>query len=235
MEVYPLYHSGFAVRTKAHLLIFDYYLDTPRGCGLSKGVIDPSELQGEDVVVFVSHRHPDHYNRRIFTWKKTLPDIRYVLSHDIKAKEEHITATPGSPIVLPDMRVEVLDSTDIGVAFLVEVDNVTIYHAGDLNWWHWDGEAEEENADMGAKYKREIDRLKGKEIDLAFVPVDSRLERTFTWGADYFMETVGAKHLVPMHFGDDYQVIDRLLAEDKPYKNAIVPYTYRGEKLLIGE
>ena len=46
-----------------------------------------------------------------------------------------------------------LKSTDEGVAFLVEVNGVVIYHAGDLNWWHWDEEPKSWNNDMAARFK----------------------------------------------------------------------------------
>ena len=77
-----LYHSGFAVKTASHLFIFDYYLDTPRGCGPDQGVVSPSMLQGRDVVVFVSHSHGDHYNPAIFQWRKGNPQIRYILADE---------------------------------------------------------------------------------------------------------------------------------------------------------
>ena len=73
MEIRYLFHSGFAVETGAHLLIFDYYKDTPRGGKLADGVIDPAEVSGRDVVVFASHSHGDHYSPVIFGWRGTLP------------------------------------------------------------------------------------------------------------------------------------------------------------------
>ncbi len=33
--------------------------------------------------------------------------------------------------------IRTLRSTDEGVAFVVHYAGKTIYHAGDLNWWHW--------------------------------------------------------------------------------------------------
>lgn len=41
MEFWYLYHSGVAVKTENHLLIFDYYLDAPQGGGLADGVVNP--------------------------------------------------------------------------------------------------------------------------------------------------------------------------------------------------
>ena len=39
--------------------------------------------------------------------------------------------------------IRTLRSTDEGVAFVVHYAGKTIYHAGDLNWWHWEGEPDE--------------------------------------------------------------------------------------------
>lgn len=41
--------------------------------------------------------------------------------------------------------VKTLFSTDEGVAFLLRCSEGTIYHAGDLNDWVWNGEPDEEN------------------------------------------------------------------------------------------
>ena len=42
---------------------------------------------------------------------------------------------------LPTCSILSLKSTDEGAAFAIrETDGTSIYHAGDLNWWHWEGE-----------------------------------------------------------------------------------------------
>lgn len=236
MEIWYLEHSGFAVRTAGHLLVFDYYKDEPRGCGLSKGVIDPQEIAGLDTVVLVSHRHPDHYNPRIFSWRKTVPQIRYVLSSDLHTKEEAYFLKPGQTLALSDLTVRALESTDLGCAFLVKADGCTVFHAGDLNWWHWNGEPEEDNLRMGQRYREQIDLLKGENIDLAFVPVDPRLgEEHSLWGLDYLMKTLEPKKAVPMHFWEDYGIFDRLAADPRTqdYRDRIVPLSHRGQKITL--
>ena len=99
-----LYHSGFAVETASHLFIFDYYLDTPRGCGPDQGVVSPSMLQGRDVVVFVSHSHGDHYNPAIFQWRKGNPQIRYILADEIATKEDVLPLKQAKPTRLAAWR-----------------------------------------------------------------------------------------------------------------------------------
>mgnify|MGYP000382206809 FL=1 len=53
---------------------------------------------------------------------------------------------------LGKVRIQTLKSTDAGVAFLVECEGRTIYHAGDLNWWHWEGEPDAYNEHMKMAY-----------------------------------------------------------------------------------
>lgn len=216
-DIRYLGHSGFAVRTAAHVLIFDYYQDTPAGAarGLSTGVVEPAELQNDDVFVFASHRHHDHFNPLIFSWRAALPRVRYILSADIRAARGQADALlrPDADETFDGVRVRTLGSTDAGVAFLVQADGLCIYHAGDLNWWHWEGEPTADNARMARRYKQEIDKLKGERIDLAFVPVDPRLEKQYLWGLSYLMETVGAARVFPMHLWEQYDTCARLQAD----------------------
>lgn len=213
-DIWYLGHSGFAVRTAGHFLVFDYYQDEPAGArrGLDTGVIEPAELQEDDVLVFASHRHPDHFNPLIFSWRAVLPRVRYLVSSDIRAArgKADVLLKPDQKETLDGVTVRTLGSTDEGVAFLVKTDGLCVYHAGDLNWWHWEGEPEADNERMARRYKQEIDKLKGERIDIAFVPTDPRLEKQYLWGLSYFMETVGAACVFPMHLWEDYAACARL-------------------------
>jgi hypothetical protein len=116
-------------------------------------------------------------------------------------------------------------STDIGVAFMVREGGICFYHAGDLNWWHWEGETKAKNRNMEVNYKREIERLKGllqeRRLTVAFVPLDPRLENAYWYGMSFFMQTVGAEYVFPMHFWEDYAVIDRYIAEHGSGQNIV--------------
>ena len=206
MKVTYLEHSGFVVEYEDYVLIFDYY----------RGKL-PKFDQDKHILVFASHIHPDHFNKRIFKWKKEYPDIRYILSDDIKAKklsEEVIYLGAHQKIEIGNVQIETLQSTDEGVAFLVYLKDKVIYHAGDLNWWHWEGEDPKENKAMGQAYRTEIDQIKGLHIDVAFVPVDPRLEDQYYWGLDYYMRQTDTDVVFPMHmWWEDYSVYDRLLKE----------------------
>lgn len=236
MKVWYLAHDGFAVELGERVLIFDYYKTDPVGGGFAQGVVDPEALRGKEVVAFVSHRHNDHFNRAIFAWRTVLPDIRYLLSSDIRAKgEEALFLRPGeTQQVTTWLRVKTLRSTDEGVAFLCETPDGVIYHAGDLNWWHWNGETAAFNEQMRKDYCGQIDLLRGEKIDLAFLPLDPRQEDQYAWGYDYFMRTVGARQSVPMHLWENFACIDRLRKDacSEPYREQICGYSRRGEQVL---
>ena len=240
VEIWYLFHSGFAIKTPNHFLVFDYYSDTPTETdrSLLGGVINPAEIKDLDVMVFSSHSHGDHFNPKILTWEKDINKINYILSHDIKVveKSENITKVfPGHEYEIDNIKIKTLNSTDKGVAFLIEVDGITIYHAGDLNWWHWEGEAESANLKMGKNYKEQINLLKDTQIDIAFVPIDLRLEKNYLLGLDYLVKTTDIKTIFPMHFGDDFSVFgcikeDTIVTE---YLSRIKEITHRGEKFVL--
>ena len=234
-KVWYLYHSGFAVQTPAHFLIFDYWRSTPKGGGLDSGVIDPAALKAQDVVVFASHSHGDHFNREILSWGKSIPKLRLVLSDDIRTVPGAMMMGPGQTLTQPDFTVKTLASNDEGVAFLVEVDGLRIYHAGDLNWWHWEGEPDDYNAGMASSYKEQTALLGTAPIDFAFVPVDPRLEEQYAWGIDHLMKTADIRRAIPMHFGDDVGVLRRLMQDETAagYRDRIIPFSKRGETVEI--
>ena len=232
-KVWYLAHSGFAVQTESSFLIFDYYLDEPKGGTIEQGVIDPKELAEKNVIVFVSHNHDDHFNPVVFEWQKTIPNIKYILSNDISEIPNAIMIGPNDTVEQENLVVKTYRSTDEGVAFLVQIDGLAIYHAGDLNWWHWEGELDTYNMKMADDYKKQIDLLADERIDLAFVPLDPRQERQYDWGVKYLLERSNVPYVVPMHFWNQPDVIDRLLVE--PYMschaNRICPLRHRGEYL----
>ena len=142
MTVTFLGHSGFLAELPSVTLLFDWW----------KGRL-PAIRPGVPLHVFASHRHEDHFNPRIFSLDDGVLDVRFVLGHDIRPRDlsrlgvrpgtaaKCLTLRGGENCALAQTRVEALPSTDEGEAFLVTADGLTLFHAGDLNWWHWEGEA----------------------------------------------------------------------------------------------
>lgn len=237
-EIWYLFHSGFAIRTARYFLIFDYFPgpDSPLEGNLEQGLLSLEMMREKQVVLFASHRHPDHFDKRVLTWRKQIPGIRYVLSDDIRLRGEQDASDIlwvhfGNTYHWEGLSLRTLHSTDEGVAFLLEADGLTVYHAGDLNWWHWEEESDHYNKSMAGQYRKEIDSLSGLPIDLAFVPLDPRLQNAYRFGMEYFLKKVRPGMVFPMHFGDDFSVFQQLRrdAEADGWKNQVTELTHRGQ------
>ena len=240
-SIWYLHHSGFAVETAGHFLVFDYYCDRPEGeaRSLENGVVSPCQLDGDKkILVFVSHGHGDHFNRVIFAWQKDRSDIVYVLSNDIKPKVE--PSLPNSYFVLPyqqlcidDVRIRTYGSTDAGVSFLVEVDGLRIFHAGDLNCWYWYYESTPEELKQDKEsFEREIQKMAGERIDIAFFPVDPRLKEYYHMGGEHFINQLRPDLFVPMHFWEQYDVTRKFAEKMKDVPTRVISLSHRGQNII---
>lgn len=72
MKLTYIFHSGFALETERCMLVFDYWMDP-------SGVMPQLLKTSKPMYVFSSHFHEDHFNRQIFAWRQTKPDIVYIL------------------------------------------------------------------------------------------------------------------------------------------------------------
>ena len=216
MKITYLEHSGYMAEVEGRILVFDYY----------KGTL-PKLPEKAKIYVFASHAHQDHFDLEILKWAGDHPNIRYILSKDIRlsdrylerngiaasVKEKITFAPPLKTFEVDDMNIKTLRSTDAGVAFLIGAEGKYFYHAGDLNLWKWDGAGDLVNGKETRAYKHEIHKLADYEIDVAFVPLDSRQKKYAAEGLMYFMEHVDAKAVFPMHMWQDYSPIAALKAK----------------------
>ena len=224
MKVTFIEHSGFMVEMEQNVLLFDYY----------QGEI-PSFDGSKTLYVFASHSHADHYDPAIWKLKEQYKDIHYILSDDIKDNEDAVVMKAHEKKEVAGIEIETLRSNDMGVAFLVKVEGKTIYHAGDLNWWHWNGEPEEDNEYYKKTFQDEMKYLEGKKIDLAFMLLDPRQEDKYCWGMNYFLEHTDSKVVFPMHCFAHYKINHHYLnCEDgRRWKNIVRDITGAGQVFEI--
>lgn len=210
LSVTYLHHSGFLVETDFHILLFDYFRDNAPGNGtLGDGVFHPEAYTGKRLAVFISHHHADHFDPVVFEWAENRPDILYFVGKDVRRIPEntHVFRMRGGDVKAEGgIEVMALRSTDDGVAFVVQVDGVSLYHAGDLNDWRWDGESAVDNTRMTTAYLKEMEKLKGMRFDAAFVPVDPRQGADMKEGLRGFLAAAETAHIFPMHFWGDFSV-----------------------------
>ncbi len=215
MKLRYIEHSSYLLYLEGCTLLFDYY----RG--------ELPVLPQKPLFVLVSHGHDDHFSKRIFDLAKNHPEVYYILSEDVaytaasfeeKARIVRVGAGEERRLCLAGVEIFVRTcrSTDEGVAFLLDVEGRRVYYAGDLNYWYWEGESEAWNQGQKADYERELSRIRewisadGKEIDLAFLPLDNRQGEYAYLGIEGFLREVGCKRLFPMHFNGSFQITERL-------------------------
>lgn len=239
--VWYLGHSAMAVKTANNFLIFDYFemgrhSDDP--C-LVNGIICPEEIAGQKVTVFASHVHGDHYDPTIFAWREKVEDITYILGFEPEDETTpaHETVGPRETRQFDNLTVHTIASNDSGVGFLVEVDGVSIFHAGDHA---------NRNRDLSGDYCPEIDYLvaAGYHPDLTMLPTtgcnfgDQVAVRI---GIDYTLEKFGPTTFFPMHARNNptrYVEVWDEVGPKHPEVTAVIPrdngdwYIYKTKKSM---
>ncbi|MGD2033553.1 MAG: ankyrin repeat domain-containing protein, partial [Bacteroidales bacterium] len=232
-------HSGWAVQTEKHLLIFDYWnRNKGEKPGLANGSICPEEIQDLDVMVFVSHDHSDHYDTCIYEWADKVKKISYVYGfkpeeawiHQDKGYHgpEYIYIQDNQTKEINNIAITTLKSNDSGQGFLVSADGITIYHPGDHAWFS----SEDETV-----FKKEVDFIAGKgiHVDIAFLPVTgcpSRWKKEFiVKGFFYSIDKLDPVQVFPMHaFQREYTLKEFAeMAAIKKLDNQIVCSENRGD------
>ena len=252
MNVTYIAHSGFLLEWEHFYTLFDW----------CKGELPPLRTD-KPLLVFVSHSHEDHFDKRIFTLPERYPDTRFILSHDIRlatrrweklgmtrAVFERVTSLRSDCIFSTEaggaaLTVRTVHSTDLGVAFLLSAENRLVYHAGDLNWWHWEEEGRQYCANMAVSYRRAIGRLAAAVrdeaadcgcapvIDVAMVPLDPRLEDAYDKGIAYLLEQIPVRRVFPMHLWEKYDWIERYRRAHPADADALAPITRGGECFTV--
>lgn len=234
MKVQFLAHSGFYIELPAVTLLFDWW----------EGEL-PALRPGVPLIVFASHTHEDHFQPRIFDLDGEF--VAFILGKDFRLTERNRnrwnlsdkTAThcvilkDGQTLKLwpnlADITIEAFSSTDEGCAFLITVDGQAIFHAGDLNWWHWEGEDRAWNQNMAVNFQRYTEPLKGREIDLGMLPLDPRQGHAGFWGLKYFLEIANIRHFLPMHQWEAFDFTQKFLKAYPAFKAQTVPIHRNGE------
>ena len=260
MELTYIYHSGFALSGDGFTVIMDYYRDSEDGqaqsdlnrlmdgtfsnqeAGMPEGIVHSELLRRPGkLYVLASHFHPDHFNKEVLQWREQRPDIIYIFSKDIlrhrrAQKEDAVWLKKGEEYKDETLSVRAFGSTDVGVSFLLQAGGKKIFHAGDLNNWHWKEEStEEEVREAENAYLAELEILARRtdRVDLVMFPVDPRLGQEYMLGAKQFVDRFRVGMFVPMHFDEGYARANafREYAESRGVR--FVELTYRGEEFRI--
>lgn len=204
-----VFHSCFLLELEKCALIFDYWHDTADGlvrrfCASTR----------KRIYFLASHFHQDHFSRDIFSMPAPYAEKRFLLSHDIlrrhradRGEADAFLRRIAPPYEDEYLRVTACPSTDVGISLAVEVEGMAVFHAGDLNNWHWEGESSEaEVRNMEGNFKAALRTIRQSfsHFDLVMFPVDPRIGGEFWRGARQWLAAIDTSYFVPMHFQPDY-------------------------------
>jgi ankyrin repeat protein len=172
----PAPGTGYAVKTKNNLLVFDppRTEESPEA-SLANGAINPTELAGQKSTVLLTRKERYPIAPTVREIAQRLPGAGFVLSFDPNdggggGLPSYRQAKAHENFSMGDMQVHTIQtppntlSSTGNLGYLVEVDGVKVLHAGLLR-------AENKAAQIEA-YRREVDFLKPfGPIDLAILPV----------------------------------------------------------------
>ena len=130
--------------------------------------------------------------------------------------------------------VTAFNSTDLGVSYLLQYDNFTIMHCGDLNYWHWMDEStlyEISNAEN--EYKKIIKEIKKYSINVTMFPLDPSQGNMYDAGANYYIMEIKPDILIPMHFWNKTDMVFEYQKKNLDQKTKIVPLINSGDSINI--
>ncbi|UCE24639.1 MAG: ankyrin repeat domain-containing protein [Candidatus Zixiibacteriota bacterium] len=212
-------HCGWAIKTQNHLLLFDYFEPLrPDEPSLANGHISASEIADLNVEVFATHQHRDHFCPTIFEWEGQVENLTYYFGFHPEQLPEadrqgyddqpYEYTAPREQMTSDGMNIQTIAANDAGVGYLIEVDGVKIYHAGDHAGWR-DGQRD--------GFFAEIDYLAplAEDIDFAFVNVTgchAGDTLALAEGTFYTLEKLNPKIMVPTH-GTDREYVYQTFAD----------------------
>lgn len=242
MIVTYIYHSCYLLEFSRFSVIFDFYQDARKNEN-QFWVEDYLLSKPEDLYVFCTHSHADHFNPDVLEWKAQKNNIKYIFSKELleadavnDSSEDILFLDKGDIFEDDCLKAQAFGSTDIGGSFLLTIDGKLIFHAGDLNNWHWNEEVPKiEASGYENNYLCELELLAEslKHLFLAMFPIDPRLGKDYMRGAEQFVRRVSTDYFLPMHFGDNYDQANAFEKFARQQNCNYLKITQKGESFKI--
>ena len=194
--IWYLFDVGWMVRTSAHVLVFDYVParrnmvlpPTVRPC-LGSGEMDPVQLRNQNVVVFASFLRDENHRDVIFSWRKIIPRITYVIGDETAGDATAVHIPPRAERRVGDLQVLTIPTTGYGEGFIVTVDGLTIFYGGDL----------QSSDGFWPAFTREIDYIRKRvtRIHVAFLQMMFEEQISSSKGVLYALQTLRPAAMFP--------------------------------------
>jgi len=231
--------SGFFIEVQSATLVFDW----------TQGEL-PRIRRDRPVYFFISHIHSDHFSPKPFRKAEGLSKAEIFLGYDNsnpKANKflrglpgnvaSHLHIVDGFKTLRSEdgrISIQTLKSTDLGVAFLVEIDDETIFHAGDLylkqamnkkDYRKWQADMminqprtpvmdyESQFIHHNNEFFSYTEPLAGKIIDFGMIPLDPRVEGVAHKTLMRYLDIATFKSWAPMNLRGKYKFVEDFCKE----------------------
>jgi len=188
-------------------MIFDYLVEMqkPEHHSLSHGFVNPNEIKDQNVYVFISHGHGDHFDENVLEWKKVIPNITYVFGWQAQeAQNHHAFGKDRLSKSIGPLKVKNIFHNFDNIpesAFLIEVDGLTIYFSGD----HGNAPGA-----LNPVYKDNIDYMSHQSNVFDIVLLSIFGSPTYD-GELYAIDKFKPRVMLPMHYGGRESLAERFV------------------------
>ncbi len=278
-KVYGTYlgQSGFFIETAGATLIFDWgYVRDVSFKSISNEEKLPEIRSDKPLYVFVSHVHEDHFRRENFNLLQKYPMSEMYLGYDHSINEingfiEHLPESVKSKIsffngeqklIVNDkgnnLVISTLRSTDMGVAFLVDIDGIKLFHAGDLflmqtmkkemfysippemllkEWGRTFNSYEDYLDYCKNEFIEFTEPLRGMHIDYGMLPLDPRFDGIGIGTIERYFDIADFKLWSPMHLWGKYDFVEEFAQIHPDYAKNLIGTASRNiyRQIQVGE
>jgi L-ascorbate metabolism protein UlaG (beta-lactamase superfamily) len=221
VKIRCLAHASFLIKTDDQNIYID---PSTKYTGLKKGDFEPADL------ILVTHGHGDHYDKDLIkkirkmgspiiappSLKKEIKDgIVWDLSpgqHMDISSGVHVWAAEAYNVKRFRPNGEPFHPKGLGVGFLIRIEGVKIYHAGDTD------------------FIPEMEKLEEADVDVALLPIGD----TYTMDIKDATEAAGvikSKIVIPMHVKDADPEVFKSEVESKTSSKVVV--LREGEEYIV--
>jgi L-ascorbate metabolism protein UlaG (beta-lactamase superfamily) len=208
-----LAHASFQIKTDTQNIYID---PSTKGTGLKKNDFEPADL------IFITHGHQDHFDKDLLqkirkmgspiiapsSVKKEIKkgvvwDLDLGQHMDISTSGVHVWSTPAYNIKRFRPNGEPFHPKELGVGYLIRIEGVKIYHAGDTD------------------FIPEMERLEEADVDVALLPIGD----TYTMDiadATEAASVIEAKIVIPMHVKDANPEAFKAAVESKTKSKVVI-------------
>jgi hypothetical protein len=231
------YQSSFTVSLQKTLLVFSYRQSDVPQLEESQYLADKDFHSFNNILVFVPDASKAHHDKAIYEWKQSYP-ITYIMPQDAAKLAPRLAnvraCREGDRFTVGHSEIEVFGSADKGISYLVKAEGLSIYHAGDLNLWHW----REENtlrdiARAEAVFYEKVAKIPKDGVDISFFPLDPNQGGFYDAGANHFIMAVRPRVFFPMHFGSRGEIAAEYARRSISRRTTVFALTSVRENALV--